>query len=406
MISSQKVLPFVIFSLPLQLNKYFFVNSSLVFGIPIDYRAIVVYLSDLLILVYLALFFYEKRKLTQHFKNHKIFFATLLILNAYIISSGLVFSDSKLLTIYFGIKVLEFSLFTYALSIHLSKKDILQAAKKILILASLFQSFIIVLQFGFQKSTGLWFLGERSFDTSTPSIAHTYILDKQLLRAYGTFPHPNVAACFLLITQIFVLERAISSRKKLKTIEKVFLVVTFLAIVLTFSKIALFLEVLLLAFYLKKLKLLIPFIFIAGAMFFKSLTQTSFVYSVAERLLLLQASLNITLQNPFFGVGSLNFISNLALENIITTGEVRLLQPVHNVFFLIMAENGTIGLLLFAILFIALQKNLLTVTKIFLFFTIVLYLSVDHFLWTLQQGQLILFFSIAYILSYTKEETS
>lgn len=55
-------------SIPVQLGKFFFFDFSYVLGIPIDYRAPAVYLSDILIIVYI-LAFTEK-----NFKNfHKIF---------------------------------------------------------------------------------------------------------------------------------------------------------------------------------------------------------------------------------------------------------------------------------------------------------------------------------------------
>src|SRR3972149_2669723 len=43
-----------VLTLPLQLNKFFFGEFSYVLGIPIDYRAIAIYLSDIFIVAYLC----------------------------------------------------------------------------------------------------------------------------------------------------------------------------------------------------------------------------------------------------------------------------------------------------------------------------------------------------------------
>jgi O-antigen ligase len=126
------------------------------------------------------------------------------------------------------------------------------------------------------------------------------------------------------------------------------------------------------------------------------------VASLAERLLLSQAALDISLQNPLFGVGSANFIPELSKLNLYSLSETRLLQPVHNVFLLIMAENGIIGLLIFSLFLLIVSKYLNSAKKVVIFLAMLFYFSVDHFLWTLQQGQLIFWFLIAFLLTDEK----
>ena len=214
--SSQKVLPFVIFFLPFQFNKYFFTSASLVFGIPIDYRALAIYLSDILIIAYIALFIFELKTPKVFYKEQKAYILSLLSLNAYILLVNIFSNGSKIPPIYFSAKLLEFSLFSIALSSHFARNNILNSIKNSLAISTIIESIIVIVQFLRQKTLGLWFLGERSFDTNTPSIAHAYIFEKQLLRGYGTFPHPNVAACFILVAQIIFLTKDINSKNKLK----------------------------------------------------------------------------------------------------------------------------------------------------------------------------------------------
>ena len=124
--------------------------------------------------------------------------------------------------------------------------------------------------------------------------------------------------------------------------------------------------------------------------------------TIAERLMLSQTSLDITKVNPLFGVGSGNFILELSKLNLFSLAEIRLLQPVHNVFLLILAENGIIGLLLFVSFLLVIARQITTKPKVAIFIVILVFASLDHFLWTLQQGQLLFWLSAGYILSNQK----
>lgn len=277
----------------------------------------------------------------------------------------------------------------------LIRPNVQKLLPKVIVFSLLWQSLIIITQFLLQRSLGLWFLGERTFDSSTVNIAHTQIAGVEALRPYGTFPHPNVAAAFLLIYLIIL---ASTKRGKPKFFTVIF---SFFAIVITNSQAALLATAAVLisqALKLKKLLFILLAIVSTIFVFFKYLSESQ-VASIAERLTLAQKALEITSQNPAFGIGSLNFISELSKYNLISIGQIRLLQPVHNVFLLILTENGLIGLLLFVLLLFIVAKNINTRPKLALFVAFLIFASLDHFLWTLQQGQLLLFLSIAYIIS-------
>ena len=65
--------------------------------------------------------------------------------------------------------------------------------------SAVFQSVVGFLQFILGKSVGLWFLGETAFGPGTPGIAKVTINGLQFARAYGTMPHANILAGFLVL---------------------------------------------------------------------------------------------------------------------------------------------------------------------------------------------------------------
>ena len=46
---------------------------------------------------------------------------------------------------------------------------------------------------------GFWFLGESILGPEIPGVAKIVVAGGKILRAYGTFPHPNILAAFLLL---------------------------------------------------------------------------------------------------------------------------------------------------------------------------------------------------------------
>ena len=131
-------------------------------------------------------------------------------------------------------------------------------------------------------------------------------------------------------------------------------------------------------------------------------------YSVQGRLWYAEIAVKMLRTNPDFGVGPGMFTLNMS-EYVSSETDMKWwqYQPVHNVILLISAELGITCLLLF-IAFIGwlislsyitfkrknfLGKLLLSVSLISLFGLIVI-MQFDHYLWTLQQGSLLLWFII------------
>src|SRR5258708_5260679 len=69
------------------------------------------------------------------------------------------------------------------------------------------ESILAIAQFFNQGSLNgvLYFLGERTFTATTSGIANASVSGELILRPYGTFPHPNVLAGYLLISLTLLL---------------------------------------------------------------------------------------------------------------------------------------------------------------------------------------------------------
>lgn len=395
---------------PIQLNKYFDSMAALVFGIPIDYRTPALYFSDFAILSAIVIFIIErKKKLAALVSEKKGFILPILGMCLFLIINSL-YSESRAISTVASLRVLEIALFSITALVLLVEKGIWQKTVVILKVSMALQSALALLQFIFQRSLGLYIFGERAFDSATPQIATVDLLGAELLRAYGTFPHPNVLAAFLFLSAVLTDQKFKLSHKNISikstiTTNNFLSLLIVLALVVTFSKTTLILAVAYLLFSTKSLRNKLMLGATAAlflSMYFLFLTDT-YINTVAERITLAQAALSIGGQAPLFGVGQNNFIVHLASLNLMSIGEVRLLQPVHNVFLLILAENGLIGFCLFLIFLFKVVEKSASPKSLFLSLAMLVYLSVDHFLWTLHQGLILLFLACVFIYNSKKK---
>ena len=99
------------------------------------------------------------------------------------------------------------------------------------------------------------------------------------------------------------------------------------------------------------------------------------------------------LSSPVFGVGLNNFVVKMEeFGQVIAT--YRFLQPVHNVFLLILAETGLVGLGLAAggwrLAFKQKLSHSFSNPKLYILCAIFFLSLFDHYLLTIQQGTLVL----------------
>lgn len=386
-------------ALPVQLGKFFFLkDASHVLGLPVDYLAIPLYFSDITIVLCAAAYLWQNQsRLKNLLVGHRNYLIAAVFFVVYIATASLFFKTISPTGLFFTAKLIV--LFFYSLiAADFFQSGLRLKAIAIVNFSLLWQSAIIIGEFALQRSLNVWILGERLFSASTVNIAHFDLFGQQFLRPYGTFPHPNVAAAFLLI---YLVISKIISPKKQTNLQKLALVIGATALLLTFSKTAVFAAIV--YFFLTEknrvFKISVSAAVIIVAFFFLSTQSFMPVATIAERILLSQSAYDITLSNPLFGVGPTNFIRDLSALNLYSISQTRLLQPVHNIFLLTLAEEGIFGLLIFATILFSILKRAATPNKQALFLVLLIFGSLDHFLLTIHQGQLLLFLTFGFILS-------
>lgn len=381
----------ILLLLPVNLAKHFFFDFAYVDGVLVDYLIPTVYLTDILIGALLLLWLFMFLRGRQY---SSIYCCTIreggpLVVFGFgiIVVSGLSISNAlnQPAAVYKWLKLLEYILFSSYIANHIDLKKDWPTIVKLLSVGVLFEAFLAVAQWLNQGSIfGYWFFGENKYTISTPGIA-TFDFDGiKKVRPYGTFPHPNVLGGYLAILLPWILYQWRGRRK--------FYSLTLLGglsgLYLTFSRSAWLAGALgLLAtggLILKQ-----PFIL---------LTSISFI----RRAELNWIALHIVRDHPLLGVGLNNFTVRMD-EYGRVSGWVRFLQPVHNLYLLIAAEIGLVGLVLFLCFmfsaFSLLLKSrdfllLISLTQIFL-----LGLS-DHYFWTIQQTSILFWLIVGLVFSY------
>lgn len=271
--------------------------------------------------------------------------------------------------------------------------------KYLLLVSILLQGVIGVLQFIKGTSLGISFLGESKIVNGMYGSSFIQIQGENLLRAYGTFPHPNIlGGWFLLLLFLsFTLYRYTKDRAYI--LSMIFITIFSL---FTFSRIVIFLVVLFLVL------LTLRYIFkksniysLSSLLYFRFLNifngeDSSFT----DRWKLIKVNFEIFKENFLLGTTLGNSISYYS-ENIpITSGGRLLLQPVHNIFMLSFVEMGIlVGLYFWYLIYTYFIKHL---KKRFLPFFLLFCMFVigmgDHYLLSLPQGNII-FFSFLILLT-------
>lgn len=318
---------------------------------------------------------------------------------------------------------------------------------------ALFQIIITILQFINGSSLGLNFLGESEIYANYYGSSFFEYNGQSFLRGYGTFPHPNLLGGFLLF--LMIISSSIFYQKRVLRYGLNLLMI--IGIVFTFSRSALMISLIIVASNLifdylyfknkevtssseysnyasrdefdksktftiprrniqtakksKKSKssttrasaFMLPFFSRFADLLNLSQNTDS---SISERGLLIEASYQVIKNNLFFGAGWGNFIKSMEGFVPTTFGGFGLFQPVHNIFLLLLSENGIIGLcVIFALLIMSSLTNIkilfqnvvynkkITVSQYWIIIatiSVILISFVDHYLLTLPQGIIIL----------------
>ena len=396
-----------------------------------EWNAAFLYWTDLLILALLGFWFLRFfRQLTFNdislkvswrkiakFSGYDWFLIGFLAISAFSIING----SNQALGFYQLLKLTEFSLLYFYAKSSLGRIFNLTTAFFVFLASGFFQAVLAIIQYVRQADLGLRFLGETVLNPELFNVAIFMVNGERIMRSYGTTPHPNVLAFFLFVAIFifyFLYFQRISKVKNEAWFWLVGYAVLLFGLFFTFSRIIIFAWLIVSAslFALsngeikRKLKKLILAAFLIIAIF------SAFWWPhVLARLQISFGDETVSLRNfynkisffekPFFGVGVGNFVNWFKESNPGLASN--LYQPVHNIYFLIFSEAGILGLAAFLLFLFFLAKNQLPLkltglfynddimiyhrTLLFITFVSFLFFGLfDHFLWTLQQGQIIL----------------
>lgn len=376
----------ILFLLPANLAKHFPLASSYVSGILVDYLIPTVYLTDILIISLLVI------KPIKKIPKAVIIFLLCLL-------PSIISADSFLPALYKFLKILELSLFglwTYQHKSIISKTTVI----KVISFSVIFQSLLAIGQWLRQGSLfGYWFFGEQPYNPATPGIDKIIWFDGSLkIPPLGTFPHPNVLAGFLVISLTLILYQLfkgpfLRSKAGPYWIAFIFgLITLFLTFSLSAWLACLLITVpsLLLSIYPKIKALMISagliLIVLSLSLQFSFLAPES---SFSRRSQLNKISWQMFLDHPLTGVGLNNFTVSMEKYGYVSAA-TRFLQPVHNLYLLILSETGLLGLAAFIYLLFSIFKKSSNSVFRFSFFVLIFLGLFDHYFFTLQQGLLLL----------------
>lgn len=395
----------LLFFLPTQLGKHFWPDFSFILGIRVDYLSPTIYITDILLIVLFVVWLINSIRDKKNFFPPRVFIiATTILLSTAILSTFIVNS------IYHVVKFFEFSFLGFYIAQNITSEVKVKKVVLILALACLYESALALAQFINQGSlnTIFYFLGERTFTGSTPGIANASINGELLLRPYASFSHPNVLAGFLvscMLLSFWAYGKVKNVYERIGLISCLFIGTA--ALLLTMSRAAIVLWIVFLIIVLIRVKIkktVNKFIFLLGFVFlFVMINVTPFgirLFStrlteeaVVQRQELITSSLTIFRQSPIVGVGIGNFLYYLpTVQKPLSVGMY--IQPVHNIFLLLLTETGILGFSVFLWMIVKTYKHLFHQYKTHFIFIILLTNAlllgmVDHYFLTLQQGQLL-----------------
>ncbi len=380
-----------------------------------EWRSLTLYATDLLMIglfLFWGLSWFEGRVRRASELHQAEYF---LFAFAFVAMFSLVNAIDRRIGLFQLIKLGEFMLFYFYVSRYAFGRFSLAPSLRAFVGGGVAQAGIAVLQFVRQSSIGLKYLGESVLDPSLSGVASFFITGgEKIIRAYGTFPHPNVLSAYLLTVMGVVLWMYVmkqGTRKENFPPYAALYAVVMSGFFFTFSRTAFFAGALgLAALYLflyrdeRYRSVLIRFLVATGVIvgaliFFYWPEMTSRIHlSTGEQAVQLRIFYGkevLDSRTNLLGVGMGNFVEWLMRQ---APGQARYVyQPAHNIFLVIYKETGILGVALFIIFLVELlwrcaaarhwreaKVFMITLLGIFLFLA-----SFDHFFWTLQQGRIL-----------------
>jgi len=162
-----------------------------------EYEAIFLYGSDILVIFFISWSLWQGRKIIRRLFHEN---GGVLIFVLFIAAlTSLWSAPSFWLGLYGFIRLFILIGFAYTVGVVAWPAKAFRAALITIAVIALIQSIIGIAQFSLQESVGLQIFGEPSLVSYAGSASTINIEGGRVLRAYGTFPHPNVYAGFLAL---------------------------------------------------------------------------------------------------------------------------------------------------------------------------------------------------------------
>ncbi len=173
-----------------------FLLGSVIPGIH-EYEIILFYGSDVLALLLIGwVVWRRKAALESLFHEHG---GALLFVFMVAAAASTILAPSVELGVYSLLRLCLLVAFAYAVGVISGAAKVFKAALITIAIVAVTQSMIGIAQFSRQESLGLQFFGEPSLASYAGSASTIEIEGGRVLRAYGTFPHPNILAGFLAL---------------------------------------------------------------------------------------------------------------------------------------------------------------------------------------------------------------
>lgn len=430
-------------SLFFPLRKVFFTNSAYLTGAYSDFTSFSLYLSDILLFMTFVGILISRggaRELAHHVVKNLKWLIFWLIL-------GFLwhFKSNNSLNWYFLLKYAEL-IVAYGTTVYLLKNfPIKTIFLKIFVVFGIWQSLLAIFQFQFQRSLNFGWLGENLLNISILGMAKIVSGGTTYIRGYGTFPHPNLLSAFLIVSIFFSLFLIhLSKTTKPRIFYSILLLINILGLTVTFSRgaflalgiglIVLFGTLFLLNFKMKRslaplgmtTAVLIVSIFSAIITFHPFLLTRATITDQAtlDRKEYNRIGIKLIKDKPLFGTGigeSVLHMEQYSGKKLETWEK----QPIHNFFLLSAAELGIPGALILIWIFLSHLWKLFENCKLPVlrslgkgkkiensnptcylllatFSSFLVLMLFDHYFYTLQQTQLLLWVLLGIIASEAK----
>jgi len=310
------------------------------------------------------------------------------------------------------------------------KKDIFFVLN-FFVLSMFFQSILAIAQFFRGQSIGLSLFGEQLISAGISGVAKTIIHGEKHIRSYGTFPHPNILAFFLLValaaTSYLI---ANSKNRHYKIYLYILSAFILLAILFTFSRVVWIMTVVFLLATLLQGKvsvkkvanvfrsrfLSISIVFLVAAVSFGAVYFWSDIWwrinpfavstwdSWYDRIVVIQKTFILIKEHLVFGAGAGNFVIEIA--DLLIGYPLWMSEPVHNTYLLVLAEIGLGGLVsyLFVLYYIYKGAGVVPFSFKCIFWFFVFNMFFDHCFWDIRQIVYLFFFFAGLIMVFNRNK--